>query len=105
MAGAFTLGRKAQEPVTALDDRDPEVLLQLPDSARQGRLRHPAGLGRTSEVFLLRQGNRVLELPDIHEAQASTVRSFDSNRNRRWNHGCGQSTAGFRAPDRVSVHA
>ncbi len=64
----FALGRQAFVALPALDDGHAQFLFKLTDAARQGRLRHMAGLGGTGEMFLPGQGGKVLKLADIHRA-------------------------------------
>jgi hypothetical protein len=72
--------READEALPALDDRHAELLLELPDAARQRGLRHVAGLGRAGEVLLAGEGDEVLELTDIHGVRlASSELRADSH--------------------------
>ena len=68
---ALAFGRKPVEALAALDDRHAELLLELAEAPRKGRLRHIAGLGRAREVLLTRKRDEVLELADIHRLRAS----------------------------------
>ena len=62
----LAVGREADEALAALDDGHAQLLLELPDAARQRGLRHVAGLGRAREVLFAREGDEVLELADVH---------------------------------------
>ena len=64
----LALGRQALEAVAALDDQDAEILLQMAQSGRQGRLRHAAGLRCPREVSLAGEADEVAELADVHQS-------------------------------------
>ena len=63
---AFAIFRETFEAPAALDDDDAQLFLDAPYGARQRRLRHVAGRGRTAEVLLARQCDDVVQLPDEH---------------------------------------
>jgi len=57
-------------PVTALHDRDAQLLLELADAPGQRRLADVARLSCPGEVLLPSQGDQVLELSNIHTQPA-----------------------------------
>src|SRR5579885_581610 len=59
---ALALGRKALEARAALHEQDAELILELLDAGREGRLAHAAGFRRVAEMPLTRKGNDEFEL-------------------------------------------
>src|SRR5688500_9661556 len=62
----LTLRREPVESLTAFDDRNAQLLLELPNAAGERWLRDVTRVRRAGEVLLTRQRNEVLELADIH---------------------------------------
>ncbi|MCI6556065.1 MAG: hypothetical protein MR422_00205 [Schaalia hyovaginalis] len=65
----------------AVDEVDPEFVLQAPDLHRQGRLRDAAGAGRGAETAPFGHRHEVFETPQVH---ASMVAGAAAPSRMRW---------------------
>ena len=54
--------------IAALEQLDPQLILQLGDLPRQGGLGHMQLLGRFGEVFFSGDGQKIVEYPKFHVA-------------------------------------
>ena len=70
----LALPGQADEAMAALDDRRAEILFELANRRRKGRLRHVARRRGAAEMLFARQRHEIFQLPQHHGAQSSRRR-------------------------------